>query len=170
MRWVWLVLAGCVACSKASEESGAKRSPISPPPDPVELPADLSIPVDIDGQTAPAITRDRLNELAPDFSHGDRRAWRLTRLIPEFDRPGATVEAVGTSGVAISLPRPASADQPQPVLLFTRRGEMVAAMVDPAQPFPGYHGQGGRLRRPGDPLPRIMPVVRVKVVTGTGAP
>src|SRR5688572_5918088 len=112
MRWVWLVLAGCVACSKASEESGAKRSPISPPPDPVELPATLSIPVEIDGQPAPAITRERLNELAPDFSDRDRRAWRLTRLIPVFDRPGSTIEAVGESGVAISLPRPASAGQP----------------------------------------------------------
>ena len=51
-----------------------------------------------------------------------------------------------------------------------RRVGIQAQMVDPAQPLPGYHGQGVRLRRPGDPLPRIMPVVRVRVVTGTRSP
>jgi hypothetical protein len=49
------------------------------------------------------------------------------------------------------------------VLYLTRRGEMAAAVIDSADPFPDYHGQGGRLRRPGDPLPRVLPVSELRI-------
>jgi hypothetical protein len=61
------------------------------------------------------------------------------------------------------MQRPATADEPQPVLFFTRRGEVVATQVRPEDPFPQFHGQGGRLRRPGDTTPRISPVVALRV-------
>jgi hypothetical protein len=49
------------------------------------------------------------------------------------------------------------------VLFLTRRGEVMVAAVDPKDPFPRYHGQGGRLRRGGDPMPRVAPVARLAV-------
>ncbi len=159
-----------VACSKPGDETAAKRSPMAPPPPATALPAELSIPVEVDGATAEPITGERLSSLEPDFADAERRAWRLTRLIPAYDRDGATIEAFNDSGVAIAMARPRSATEPQPVLFFTRRGDVVAAVVDPAEPFPYYHGQGGRLRRPGDPLPRISPVARLRVSGPAAAP
>lgn len=157
------------ACSKASEESSAKRSPLSPPPRESVVPADLRIPVEVDGEKAEPITAERLSKLAPDFSDKDRRAWRLTRVLGSaFESPDAVVDAVGKAGVAISMSRPANDAAPQPVLYLTRRGDVVAAVVEPKDPFPDYHGQGGRLRRPGDPLPRVLEVARLRVRSSGG--
>jgi hypothetical protein len=153
------------ACSKASEESEAKRAPAPPPPPRVEIPKDLSIAVTIDGATAAPITRARLEGVQPDFADEERRAWRLTTVLPELDHEGASVEAKGPTGVAIHVDRPPTAQAPAPVLFFTRRGEVVVAVVDPADPFPGYHGQGGQLRRQGDPMPRLSPVTALSIET-----
>jgi hypothetical protein len=160
----WLVVVAAVAgCSRAGDESEARRSPAPPPPPQVEIPRDLQIPVWVDGGAGPPITRARLEAVAPDFADADRRAWRLSTVIPEFDRPGAVIEAVGRTGVSIRVRFPDTAAMPQPVLFFTRRGDVVVSVVDPANPFPGYHGQGGQLRRQGDPLPRLSPVVAIHV-------
>jgi hypothetical protein len=44
-------------------------------------------------------------------------------------------------------------------------------MMSADEPFPSYHGRGGRLHRPGDPLPRIGGVTKIKVTSeGGGAP
>lgn len=161
-----LLVIALAACSRASDESEAKRSPAPPPPPRVEIPTDLSIAVTVDGAAAAPITRARLAAIPPDYADEERRAWRLTRVIPELDRAGATVEARG-EGVAIRVARPATEAEPQPVLFFTRRGEVVVAVVDPADPFPRYHGQGGQLRRPGDPLPRLSPVTQLAIETTT---
>ena len=163
-----LVAAAAVlpACSRAGEEeTSAKRTPIAPPPPVIEIPAELSIPVEVDGAPAAAITRASLSAVEPDFADEERRAWRLTRILPAFTGR-ALVEAVGRDGVAISMQRPASDDEPQPVLFFTRRGEVVATQVRPEEPFPSFHGQGGRLRRPGDLTPRVSPVVKLRVHSG----
>lgn len=159
----FLVLAAA-ACSKASDESSAKRSPTAPPPPAVEIPADLHIPVEVDGQPAEPINKARLSAAKPDFSDGDRSAWKLTQLLgAPFARKGAVVEALSSNGVSVALAHPASDKAPQPVLFLTRRGEVVVALVDPANPFPKYHGQGGRLRRPGDPRPRLSGVSALHV-------
>jgi hypothetical protein len=163
-RWI-LALVLLAACSKASEESQAKRAPAPPPPPRVEIPVDLSIAVTVDGAVGDPITRARLEALTPDFSDDERRAWRLTTVVPALDRPGAAVEAIGEDGVSIRIARPDDAKMPQPVLFFTRRGDVVVSVVDPADPFPGYHGQGGQLRRQGDPLPRLSPVTALKIET-----
>ena len=73
------------------------------------------------------------------------------------------MEAVGREGVAVAMARPATLEEPQPVLFFTRRGEVVATQVRPENPFPEFHGQGGRLRRPGDLTPRVSPVVKLRI-------
>jgi hypothetical protein len=36
-------------------------------------------------------------------------------------------------------------------------------MVERSNPFPNYHGQGHRLERRGDPLPRVEGVKRIAV-------
>jgi hypothetical protein len=162
-----LLALGCVAaaaaCSKASEEDrGGKRTPMLPPPEAVEIPAALKIDVTIDGAAAPPITADRLRAVKPDFEDAERRAWKLTQIVPELDQQGAAVEARGPAGVSLRLER-ATADGLQPVLVLTRRGDIGVAAVDPRQPFPDYHGQGQMLRRPGDPLPRLLHVTALAV-------
>lgn len=152
------------ACSRAGEEESGKRAPIAPPPPVIEIPQGLSIPVEVDGAKGPPITRATLAGLEPDFADEERRAWRLTRILPSFTGP-AIVEAVGRDGVSITMQRPATLDEPQPVLFFTRRGDVVATQVRPEDPFPRFHGQGGRLRRPGDLTPRVSPVVTLRVHT-----
>jgi hypothetical protein len=168
MRWLVAVVAfatlGLAGCAKASEEQKGKRTPLTPPPAQVEIPAALSIDVTVDGAPAPPLTGDKLRATKPDFADPERQAWKLTTLLPELDRPGAAVEATGPTGVVVRLERPATPTAMDPVLFLTRRGDVVVALVDPANPFPDYHGQGGRLRRPGDPLTRLSPVSRLAVV------
>lgn len=157
-------LVAIAACAKAGEESKAKRTPVAPPPPTVELPADLHIAVEVDGQPAAPITRAALAAIPPDFRDADRSAWRFSSILgAPFQREDAVLEAVSPSGVAISLRRPRSDREPQPVLYLTRRGDLVVAVVDPGDPFPTYHGQGGRLRRPGDPQPRLSSVSVLRV-------
>jgi hypothetical protein len=171
------VLALLAACSNAGDEqSRARRSPSPPPPPGIaELPAGLDIPVLIDGIAAPPLTASSLAAIPPDFEDQERRAWKLARLIPQLT-VGATVDAVSREGVAVAMRRPSTDAALQPVLFVTRRGEVVATLVDPARPFPEFHGQGGRLRRPGDTTPRVSPVVRLEVrgadgrAAGTGEP
>ena len=174
MRWfvpavVALACAVSAAgCAKASEEQKGKRVPMGPPPPgEVAIPAALSIPVTVDGAAAPAITAQSLSTTKPDFEDAERRAWKLTTLVPALDQPGAVVEAHSPTGISVRLERPADAKSLQPVLFLTRRGDVVVSAVDPANPFPDYHGQGGRLRRPGDPLPRLSPVSSLAVVHGS---
>jgi hypothetical protein len=164
IRWL-LLLVLIASCSKASEESEAKRTPVPPPPPRVEIPANLEIAVTIDGTPADPITRARLESLTPDFHDTERLAWRLTTLVPALDHPGAVVEAQGAEGVSIRMERPDDAAMPQPVLFFTRRGDVVISVLDPSNPFPNYHGQGGQLRRQGDPLPRLSPVKSLAIET-----
>ena len=155
-----------VACSRASEEEQGKRAPIPPPPIAVHVPSDLRIPVQIDGADAPAITAASLAAIAPDFADQDHHAWKLVALVPAFGtHEGAVLEAKGQGGVALKLDRPPSASAPQPVLFLTRRGDVAITEIDPAHPFPEFHGQGGRLKRQGDPMPRIQPVMSVSVTT-----
>jgi hypothetical protein len=158
-----LLLLAVAACSRASDESEAKRAPKAPPPARVDVPAGLSIAVTIDGVAAAPLTAARLTSVPPDFQDEERRAWKVARLIPEADRVGATIEARGAGGVAIKVPRPSTDAEPQPVLMLTRRGDVIVSLVDPANPFPPYHGQGGQLRRPGDTQPRLSAVTTISI-------
>src|SRR5437016_575865 len=130
----WLLV--LAACSRPTDESQAKRAPIPPPPIEVRVPPDLAISVRVDGADAPAITAAALGGVAPDFADREHHAWRLTRLVPAFDREGAVLQARGAQGVALALERPVSAQAPQPVLFLTRRGDVAVTVIDPANPFP----------------------------------
>ena len=156
-----VVVAGC---GRAEDSSGAKRSPRPPAPPTVRVPDNLRIAVTIDGGPAAAIDAALLGQLAPDFADVERRAWRLVRLVPALAQPGAAVEAVGKRGVSVRFAGAATGGL-EPVLFLTRRGDVMVAMLDPARPFPDFHGQGGRLGRPGDPLPHLGDVAELRVVT-----
>ena len=166
-NWIALGLWMVVACSRAENESAGKRVPVAPPPAEVASPTDLQIEVSVDGAPRPALDGKALAARPPDFQDEDRKAWKLTGLVPELDKAGASIEARGKNGVSVRLDRPSAPGALEPVLFLTRRGELVATMLDPAQPFPDYHGQGGRLRRPGDTMPHVSPVLALAVRTTT---
>ena len=163
---VVLVLAALAGCSKSSDVNEARRMPKLPPVDSAVVPAGLQIAVDVDGRAAAPIDAHRLSSTAPDFKDSQRRAWKLMALLgPDAQRGDAEIAVVGTDGVAVMFPRPASPNDPQPVLLANRRGEIVATMIAPATPFPGYHDQGGRLHRPGDSTPHVEHVAAIRLRT-----
>jgi hypothetical protein len=150
------------ACQDGADLADAKRTPKPPPPDTTALP-EVSIAVEIDGKPASVIDAARLGAVTPDFAEEDRRMWKLSTLLGDAAGPGAVVAVSGREGPEVVLRVPAKADEPQPALLASRRGEVVATMVSPHEPFPGYHGRGGRLGRSGDPVPRIVGVRTIRV-------
>lgn len=152
-----------LSCTKASESTDAKRTP-KPPPGPAssEPNSDLSIAVEIDGTPAAAIDSAKLNSTNPDFKNDEHRAWKLTSLLPNTNRPGMVFAVTGEQGVTIVLHSPRAPSDPIPTVMLNRRGELFANLIDPADPFPGFHGQGGRLARPGDPSTRIAGVKKIR--------
>jgi hypothetical protein len=167
-RWLVIMLA-LVACSRASEEGEAKKWQEAPPPKEVSVPAGLSIAVSVDGAERSPITSETLKSTKPDFVDTDHRAWKVPTLIVEAAPAGTTVEAASPTGVAVKFAHP-TPDGLEPVLFLTRRGEVIVAALDPKDPFPKYHGQGSRLRRPGDTMPRVAPVTRLAIITPSPTP
>jgi hypothetical protein len=163
----WLVLSLIAACSRASDESGAKQWPKPPAGAGVEIPAELSIEVSIDGAPGTAITGAQLRAAKPDFADAERSAWMLTKLVPAAAPPGSSLEAVGPAGISVTFPRPIP-NNLEPVLFLTRRGDVNVEAVDPADPFPRFHGNGGRLHRVGDSIPHVEKVTRIAITHGHG--
>jgi hypothetical protein len=160
-RWLLIaVLAG--ACSKASNEGDKKQWQESPPPKDINLPAGLANTVDVDGAAKSPITSDTLAKTKPDFVDTDHRAWRIPTLVVEAAPMGTIIEAGSPTGVSVKFEHPTS-EGLEPVLFLTRRGEVIVAAVDPKDPFPRYHGQGSRLRRPGDSMPRVGQVNKLSI-------
>jgi len=151
------------ACSRASDESEAKKWPKDPPPQKaVSPPESLAIEVRIDGAPSRTITAATLTAAKPDFADAERTAWLIPTLVPEAAAGGTTIEAVSPAGVSVKFERPSSAGV-EPVLFLTRRGDVIVSAIDPKDPFPRYHGQGGRLHRAGDSWPRVAPVARLDI-------
>ena len=157
-----IAVAMLAGCSRASEESEAKKWQSQPPPREVTVPAGLSIAVDVDGGAKPPITADTLRAIKPDFADDERKAWLIPTLIADAAVPGSVVEATAPSGVSIKLAHPTT-DGLEPVLFLTRRGDVIVSAIDPKDPFPRYHGQGGRLHRAGDSMPRVAPVAKLAI-------
>jgi hypothetical protein len=149
-------------CQKASDATQAKRMPQPPPAREISVPDGLHIEVVIAGKDAPAIDAARLRAATPDFVDSERRAWKLATLVGGA-APGTDFVINGTPSAGLVLTQPASATEPQPVLMLNRRGDLVATMASPSAPFPPFHGAGGRLGRPGDATPHIPGVVRIVV-------
>jgi hypothetical protein len=157
------------ACSKASPEGEKKKWQESPPPKDVTVPAGLTITVQVEGVARSPITTDLLDHTKPDFADAEHRAWKIQTLIPEAAPDGSVVEAASVSGVSVKLVRPMP-EGLEPALLLNRRGEVIVAAVDPKDPFPSYHGQGSRLRRPGDSMPRVGQVAKLSITHAAIAP
>lgn len=165
MRAWWLALL-LVGCTKASDATSAKRMPQPPPPATrdVPLPDGLRIEVVVAGKPARAVDAARLRALPPDFQDPERRAWKMTTLLgADVVPPGTELVISGAPAAGLLLTQPPNASDPQPVLMLNRRGEVVATVLTPGAPFPPYHGEGGRLHRPGDTTPHLAGVVRIQV-------
>jgi len=161
-RWLATLLV-LAACSRASDENEVRQWQTPPPPkDGIPIPTSLSIDVTIDGGNKTAITSNVLGAAKPDFADADHKAWLIPTLVPAAAPRGTTIEAVSPAGVSVKFTHP-TADGLEPVLFLSRRGDVIIAAVDPKDPFPRYHGQGGRLRRAGDPLPHVGPVSRIEI-------
>lgn len=161
---VVLVLAVTSACTKASESQDGKRMPKPPPVASAEPVRPVHIEVEIDGKPGALIDAARLASVKPDFEDEDRRAWKIVTLLgPLADRDGVSIAVTGEQGLALVAKPPRKASDAIPVLTTNRRGDPHFALVTAAEPFPAYHGRGGRLARPGDPLPRIAGVTRIVV-------
>ena len=159
----WLATLGLVvACSRAGDEGEAKQWATPPPGKDIPIPASLQIAVTIDGVAAPAITSDSLRRARPDFADDEHKAWLIPTLVPAASPAGSSIEAVSGAGVSVKFAHP-TAEGLEPVLFLTRRGDVIVSALDPKDPFPRYHGQGGRLRRAGDPMPRVSAVARIEV-------
>ena len=77
--------------------------------------------------------------------------------------------ASGAHDLSLEL-KPRTAEGLVAVIMVSRRGDVIATMVDEKEPFPRFHGQGGRLGRPpGEPLPRVPKVQKLRIVRGTGS-
>ncbi len=164
-RWVLLLLVAGAACSRASDEAETKQWAAQPPPKDMPPPADLNIAIKVNGVEKGAITVQTL-KAKPDFEDAERTMWLIPTLVPDAAASGSTVEAVSTAGVSVKFERPSAAGL-EPVLFLTRRGEVIVSAIDPKDPFPRYHGQGGRLHRAGDSLPRVGPVARLEITRST---
>jgi hypothetical protein len=165
IRAVAIVLVGVSvlgACSKASDDNAAKQWQASAPPQDLVVPDGVSIAIDVDGAARPPITTATLVATKPDFADPEHRAWLVPTLVSDASPPGTMIEATSPTGVSVKLAHPMG-DGLEPVLYLTRRGELIVAAVDPKQPFPAYHGQGGRLHRAGDQLPHVAPVAKLAI-------
>lgn len=155
----WLLMIALVACSRASDQKEQLQR--EAPGSGVNVPAGVSIAVTVGGTAKAPITSATLAATRPDFVDPDRRAWRVATLVPEAV-PGTEVEASSPGGVAVTFAEP-TPDGLEPVLFLTRRGEVIVAALDPKDPFPRFHGQGGRLHRAGDSMPRVSPVATLEI-------
>jgi hypothetical protein len=165
VRWLSILCAWpclVVGCSRAGEEAEAKQWATPPPAKDIAIPASLHIAILVDGGAKPAITGKILAGARPDFADDEHKAWLIPTLVPEARPAGSTIEAVSGAGVSVTFTHP-TADGLEPVLFLTRRGDMIVSALDPKDPFPRYHGQGGRLRRAGDPMPRVSQVARIQI-------
>ncbi len=149
------ILLATFACGKASDQ--AKQMQESAPPKDVEPPSDLAITVVVDGSAASPITAETLRTVKPDFVDAERRAWLIPTLINDAAPIGTLVKATSPTGTSVELSHP-TPEGFEPVLFLTRRGEVIASAIDPKNPFPDYHGRGGRLHRAGDAIPHVASV------------
>ena len=167
--WACLALSLAQAACGKTPPNEEKRMPKLVPPPQAKIAPGFRIAVEIDGAEAPAIDGARLEATRPDYEDKGKRAWRLDTLLgAPAAREGAAIAVTGDRDMTIVMKPPRGPGEDVPVLMANLRGDVVAAMVDPKDPFPAYHGQGGRLQRKGDPLPRIAGVSKISVYQEKG--
>ncbi len=160
---VTLAVALAGGCSKDKPNAGRRLPRLAPPPSPV-VAADLRIEVQRDGKTLPPIDAARLRSTPPDLTDGIRRAWSLRHLLGGALEGVKEVEVAGDRGATVRFVLPPKGTGLEPALWLSRRGDVVAVLLDPAHPFSAYHGEGGQLGRPNDPNPRLRGVRRIRLL------
>lgn len=131
---------------------------------PGNIPAGIDVAVTVDGQAAARADSAWLSARKPDFEDGEWRAWRLSALAGEAAEAAGTVVEVGD--VDGQRSRLQAGPQAVPVLTFNRQGELVVMVLDPANPFPSFHGRGGNRGRGGEE-DRVRNVTEIAVRTGS---
>jgi len=166
MKTEALVLLFCLAaaCGKTEPANEGKRMP-APPPAKREIPADLEIAVTVDGEPRPPITHDTLVATPPDwFDKEQRKAWRVARLVGVEESLDRSFAITGTTNnITVEFPAKSTANTLVPALSLSQRGTMVVEFVDPNNPFPRFHGEGGRLGRSPESEPRVAGVTKIDV-------
>jgi hypothetical protein len=163
MKTSVLVVLFVLACGNSEPANEGKRMP-APPPAKRELPTDLSIAVTVDGQARPPITHATLSAMPPDWSDKDqRKAWRLAKLVGVEETVDRSFAITGTSNnITVEFPAKSTANALVPALALSQRGTLVVEFVDPADPFPRFHGEGGRLGRSPESEPRVAGVTKIE--------
>jgi hypothetical protein len=158
-----LVLLFIAACGKSEPANEGKRMP-APPPVKREIPADVKIAVVVDGETKPPITQAVLAAATPDWTDKDgRKAWRIGKLVGVEEALDRSFAITGsTNNITIELPSKSDANTLVPALSLSQRGALVVEFVDPADPFPRFHGEGGRLGRSPESEPRVAGVSKIE--------
>lgn len=106
--------------------------------------------------------------LAPSFTDGGHRAWRLEDVFGADAARGARFAVQQADGTRTLLPaQGAGGSGAVWVLRANRRGEAQVAQIDPADPFPAHHGRGGSQGRQGTPTGRLRDVVRIRMIVGS---
>jgi hypothetical protein len=160
-----LMLVFCVACGKSEPANEGKRMPAAPPSAKTrEVPADLKITVIVDGQERPAITRDSLVATAPEWADTQgHKGWRVAKLVGVDESTDRWFAITGTANnITVEFQAKSDANALVPALTLSQRGQMVLELVDPADPFPRFHGEGGRLGRSPESEPRVAGVTRIE--------
>src|SRR5262249_6828995 len=134
---------------------------VPPPPQPPV--ATLSISLTVDGAARPPITSATLAALAPDWSDPNHKIWRLARIAGVAASASLTFAVTGARDVTSEMPNESGDKKLVPALLLSQRGTPVAEFIDPAEPFSKFHGEGGRLGRSPDPMPRVQNVTKIDV-------
>lgn len=151
------------ACGKSEPANEGKRMPAPPPNVKREIPADVNIAVTVDGETKPPITQAVLLATPPDWSDKDqRKAWRIAKLVGVEEAVDRAFAITGTTNnITVEFPAKSTANALVPALALSQRGTLVVEFVDPADPFPRFHGEGGRLGRSPESEPRVAGVTRI---------
>ena len=163
MKTSALVLLFAIACGKSEPANEGKRMP-APPPSKREIPADLKITVTVDGQERPPITSATLTATPPDWTDKDeRKAWRVARIVGVPEETDRWFAVTGTTNnITVEFPAKSAANNLVLALALSQRGTMVVELVDPADPFPRFHGEGGRLGRSPESEPRVAGVTKIE--------
>jgi hypothetical protein len=146
-----LLLPACRGCRAGADARGDAGSTLA-----------QGIPVNLDGKEIAPIDMALLARIPPDFTEGERRAWKLRTLLGEAAaRPGLSVEIEDGEGQRKPFSQTGqSNDGREVVFAVNRLGEARIALIHPSEPFPSFHGHGERQGRAGDPA-RIREVRKI---------
>ncbi|HJZ83946.1 MAG TPA: hypothetical protein VKN99_02195 [Polyangia bacterium] len=110
----------------------------------LDIPADLRIPVEVDGRAVAPIDAATLHARAPDWAEGGRRAWRLQTLLGSaLARPGCVLEVEDLQGITSRFVAPAAKGEGREVvLMLNQHGEMLVGPIQPRDRARAFHGRG----------------------------